>query len=172
MSRVPRLVMERGIDLINYPISAALAAKTIAGAKVRGIDSGLVGMLPGMLLDVNASGELVLAEGAGSLNILGVGFNYVAPQADPSQEGYIFSQAGEDAGAIIPLSDSVIEVGAYLIEEDGAATALTYAIGDLLYRSTLGFLTKDDSTDKTILGKVVGLNEGNLRVQLFRKYST
>jgi hypothetical protein len=168
---VPRLVVERAVDTFSYKASAALLAQTY-NAKVRGTSSANVGLVPGAILRKNTVGnELILADGAGPY--IPLGMLVTSPNAAyplPSTTGGYAFQFAENANiAVLPFSDSVIEVEAYLSKAEGSSTDLVYAAGDLLFRSIYGFLTNDDATQADVFGQVLEvLANGNLRVQLFR----
>ena len=173
--KIPRMVVERTLDMINYPAAAALLAQTYNAVKINGVDGTTVGLCPGALVEVDSSGNLILSSGSGTKHVIGMLVTSPVPafNTPSATSGFILQTAQNNNVAVVPLSDSVVEVEAYLTQQESAATALVYAPGDLIYRSTYGFITKHNATQAQAIGEVLEvLASGTLRVQLYRSNVT
>lgn len=172
---IPRLVLERAIDTYSYVADATLLAQAYNTTKINGVGSTNVGLVPGALVKLTSGGKVALAgSAAGDATFMSpIGMLMSAPvpsYQDPSNtSGFTLTRAENDNVAVIPLSDAVVEIEAYLKQAEGSTSTLTYTAGELLYRSKYGFITKDPASQASPLGQVLEvLASGTLRVQLYR----
>lgn len=154
--------------------SAALLAQgySALATTVNGIVGNEGGPLPGFLVQTTTvEKEVDLADGAA---LTGVLLGMIV------SDSYIDAQtpAGSGPGKVWKTSsgDKVLSVGyipglrvtveAYAIRNELNAADLSYAVGDLLYRSTYGVVTKDNTTT-TVIGVVAAVNaDGTLDIIL------
>lgn len=137
---------------------------------VNGIVGGETGPLPGFLVQTTANArEVDLADGIALTGVL-VGLisseDFLSGLGTPPALPYLWQESGVANISVIYLPGFRGLVEAYAVRNDADTAALTYAVGDLLYRSTYGCLTKD-ATSVTILGVVIGIEaDGSLEVML------
>jgi hypothetical protein len=168
------------IDTYDYDADATLLAQAYATAQINGVDASNVGLVPGALVKLSAANKVALAGSqAGDtaiMEVLGILMSSAQPAfSDPAaSSGFSINRALNNRVAVLPISESIVEIEAYMLKSESGAT-LTYAAGDKLFRSKFGFLTKDSATGGKphCLGQVLEVTAaGTLRVQLFRTYTT
>lgn len=159
-------------DLYADPTLLSAGYTALVG-KVNGVVGNEGGPLPGFLVQGTTTEKTVaLASGAaltGALIGLIVSDDYIAA-AGPAQggPGKVWKTASVEAAVTvgyIPGLRGTVE--AFAVRNEADAADLTYAVGDLLYRSTFGCLTKDNATSPTSIGHVMAVNaDGTLDVIL------
>lgn len=155
-----------GADLLNQGYAA------LAGL-VNGIGGSEGGPLPGFLVQATTTEkEVDLADGAaltGALLGMIVSDDYIAANPPAGNgPGKVWKTAGVEAAINVAYIPGLrVTVEAFAVRNELNASDLSYAVGDLLYRSTFGCLTKDNSTAPEALGHVVAVNtDGTLDVIL------
>lgn len=135
-------------DALRNQDNSALAGK------VHNLATIPTGPLAGMLVALDNSGDLVVADGRNvAFGIFGMDLRWDYFQT-PGVQAITTYGPGKADGFPVHYNGGRAILDRYMIlSETGAA--LTYASGDLLYRSATGMITKDNTVDPTVLGQVL-----------------
>lgn len=126
-----------------------LARKRADGTAPKGLLSGMV---------VAATTDGAAAASATATSLVGIALNDAIGNAFESSSGFASGKAVYLCGA-----GSVVTVDIYEVE-DSAAAALTYVVGDKVYASANGLITKE--ADGDVLGVVLDVDAKGLTIQL------
>jgi hypothetical protein len=155
-----QLVAAVGLQNQSYAALAGL---------VNGIVGNEVGPLPGFIVQTTTNpAEVELADGVTLSGVqIGIISSDVYLDSQAPAAPYQWAEAGVNNVSVIYLPGFRGVIEAYASQNEADTAALTYAIGDELFRSTYGCLTKDNATSTVALGVVVGINsDGSLDVIL------
>ena len=142
--------------------TAAYAAAAMAGLVgfVNGVRGDEVGPVPGFLVQ-GSNEELAVGIASGATltyRLVGmVASIYDLPKQEQAND-YIFAEAGQEWISVAYLQGLRVQLEAYATRNEGDTADLTYGLGEALYRSTYGCLTKDNSTSSDELGYVAAIN--------------